>query len=53
MGPIENSENVEMLRYIEYGDKLGAVEVPAGSVSIDFEHQIKKVEEIIIKNKLE
>lgn len=47
LGPIEESENVEMLRYIEYGDALGAVEVPGGAVSVDYGWQIEKVEKIL------
>ena len=53
LGPIEQSENVEMLRYIEYGDKLGAVEVPGGAVSVDFDWQIDKVEKIMDERGLE
>lgn len=53
LGPAELAENVEMLRYIEYGDKLGAVEVPAGAYSVDFDWQVKKIEEIMDKRGLD
>lgn len=46
-GPLEKAECVEMMRFIEHGEKVANAQVPPGSVSVDLPEHVEKIETLI------
>lgn len=46
-GFLEKMENVEMLRFLEYGDEIGVTEVQSGSKTVDYPEDVAEVETIL------
>lgn len=46
-GPVERAESIELLRFLEYGDRIAATPVPAGSIGVDHPLDIAKVEAVL------
>ncbi len=51
-GFVEKSESIEMMRFLEHDEKIACVEVPGGSISVDFPEDIIKVEDYLRENNL-
>ena len=43
-GPVEKSESVEILRFLEHGEKVACVAVPPGSIGVDTPEDVSLVE---------
>ena len=43
-GPVERSESIELLRFLEYGERIACVAVPVGSIGVDHPDDIVRVE---------
>ena len=46
-GPIERAEDIELMRFLEYGDRIAAVPLPEGSIGVDHPEDIARVEAIL------
>lgn len=46
-GPVERAESIELLRFLEYGDRIAAVAVPPGSIGVDHPEDIARVEALM------
>lgn len=45
-GPIERAESIEILRFIEHGERVACVPVPPGSIGVDTPEDAERVEAI-------
>ncbi|MDH3452281.1 MAG: 3-deoxy-manno-octulosonate cytidylyltransferase, partial [Gammaproteobacteria bacterium] len=43
-GPVERAESIEMLRFLEYSERIACVAVPAGSIGVDYPRDVARVE---------
>ena len=46
-GPVERAESIELMRYLEYGDRIACVPTRPGSVSVDRPEDIARVEAVL------
>lgn len=46
-GPIECAESIELMRFLEHGERIAAVPVPAGSIGVDTPADAIRVEETL------
>ncbi|MEE2746526.1 MAG: 3-deoxy-manno-octulosonate cytidylyltransferase [Pseudomonadota bacterium] len=51
-GPAEKAESIEVLRFLEHGQKIACVRVKPGSIGVDLPSDIARVEEILGKEEL-
>lgn len=47
-GPVERAESIELMRFLEHGERIAAVAVPGGSIGVDTPADALRVEEILI-----
>ena len=47
-GPVERAESIELLRFIEHGERIAAVPIPPGSIGVDHPEDILRVEAALI-----
>ena len=50
--PVETSEDIEIIRFLEMGIKVKMVEVEGGTLAVDFPEDVKAVEKIFRKQQL-
>ena len=50
--PVEASEDIEIIRFLEMGTKVKMVEVEGGTLAVDFPEDVKMVEKIFRKQQL-
>ena len=50
--PVEASEDIEIIRFLEMGTKVKMVEVEGGTLAVDFPEDVKEVEKIFRKQQL-
>ena len=50
--PVEASEDIEIIRFLEMGVKVKMVEVEGGTLAVDFPEDVKEVEKIFRKQQL-
>ena len=50
--PVEASEDIEIIRFLEMGVKVKMVEVEGGTLAVDFLEDVKEVEKIFRKQQL-
>lgn len=48
-GPVERSESIELMRFLEHGWRIACTPVPPGSIGVDHPEDIMKVEAILRK----
>ena len=48
-GPVERAESIELMRYLEHGERIACVAISSGSISVDHPEDITIVEAIINK----
>jgi 3-deoxy-manno-octulosonate cytidylyltransferase (CMP-KDO synthetase) len=46
-GPVERAESIELMRYLEYGDRIACVAVPPGSIGVDRPADVARVEAVL------
>ncbi|MBF0108450.1 MAG: 3-deoxy-manno-octulosonate cytidylyltransferase [Magnetococcales bacterium] len=46
-GPVERAESLELIRFLEYGQRIACVPVQAGSIGVDHPEDIARVEAIL------
>ncbi|MBF0251427.1 MAG: 3-deoxy-manno-octulosonate cytidylyltransferase [Alphaproteobacteria bacterium] len=46
-GPVERAESIEMMRFIERGERIACVAVPPGSIGVDHPEDIARVEALL------
>ncbi len=46
-GPVERSESIELMRYLEYGDRIACTPVPPGSIGVDRPEDVARVEAVL------
>ncbi len=46
-GPVEKSESVEILRFLEHGERVACVSVPPGSIGVDTPEDVIRVEAVL------
>lgn len=46
-GPVERAESIELMRYLEYGDRIACVPVKPGSIGVDRPEDVALVEAIL------
>ena len=46
-GPVERAESIELLRFLEFGDRIACRPVPPGSIGVDHPEDIARVEAIL------
>lgn len=49
-GPVERAESIELMRFLEYGERIACVPVPPGSIGVDHPEDVAKVEHILRGN---
>ncbi len=49
-GPVERAESIELMRFLEYGERIACVPIPEGSVGVDHPEDIGKVEAMLRSN---
>jgi len=50
-GPVERAESIELLRYLEHGERVGCVPIEPGSIGVDHPEDIERVEQILLQLK--
>jgi 3-deoxy-manno-octulosonate cytidylyltransferase (CMP-KDO synthetase) len=50
--PVESSEDIEIIRFLEMGTKVKMVEVEGGTLAVDYPEDVKMVENIFKKQQL-
>ena len=48
-GPVERAESIELMRYLEHGERIACVAIASGSIGVDHPEDIAKVEAILKK----
>ncbi|MBF0174591.1 MAG: 3-deoxy-manno-octulosonate cytidylyltransferase [Magnetococcales bacterium] len=48
-GPVERAESIELLRFLEYGQRIACIPIPAGSIGVDHLEDIARVEAVLKK----
>ncbi|HIJ83736.1 MAG: 3-deoxy-D-manno-octulosonate cytidylyltransferase [Magnetococcales bacterium] len=48
-GPVERAESIELIRFLEHGQRISCIPIPAGSVGVDHVEDIARVEAILQK----
>jgi len=48
-GPVERAESIELMRFLEYGDRIAATPIPPGSIGVDHPEDVTKVESLLKK----
>jgi 3-deoxy-manno-octulosonate cytidylyltransferase (CMP-KDO synthetase) len=43
-GPVEKAESIELIRFLEHGERIGCVAISSGSIGVDHPEDIKRVE---------
>jgi 3-deoxy-manno-octulosonate cytidylyltransferase (CMP-KDO synthetase) len=51
-GPVERAESIEMLRFIEHGERIACVPVEPGSIGVDNPEDVAKVEAELTRRNL-
>jgi 3-deoxy-manno-octulosonate cytidylyltransferase (CMP-KDO synthetase) len=46
-GPVERAESIELLRYLEHGDRIACVAIQPGSIGVDLPEDIARVESVL------
>ena len=46
-GPVERAESIELLRFLEHGERIAAIPIPPGSIGVDCPEDIQRVEAIL------
>lgn len=46
-GPVERAESIELMRFLEHGERIACVPVPPGSIGVDHLEDIAKVEALL------
>lgn len=46
-GPVERAESIELIRFLEHGERIAAVEVAAGSIGVDTPEDAARVDAIL------
>ncbi len=49
-GPVEQAESIEIMRFLERGQRIACTEVPEGSIGVDYPEDIARVEARLKKN---
>lgn len=52
VGPLEQSEDIEILRFIENGKKVKMIYLDTESIAVDYPEDIKKVENLLLTKEL-
>ena len=50
-GPVERAESIELLRFLEHGERIACVRIASGSIGVDHPEDIERVEEILNQSK--
>ena len=50
-GPVERAESIELLRFLEHGERVGCVPIEPGSIGVDHPEDIERVEQILLQLK--
>ena len=50
-GPVEKAESIEVLRFLEHGERVACVKVPSGSIGVDTPEDAERVNAILEKKK--
>ncbi len=48
-GPVEKAESIEIIRFLEYGERIAATPIQPGSIGVDTPEDVARVEEILKK----
>jgi 3-deoxy-manno-octulosonate cytidylyltransferase (CMP-KDO synthetase) len=48
-GPVEQAESIELMRFLEYGERIACVPVPPGSIGVDLPEDVARVEAILAR----
>jgi 3-deoxy-manno-octulosonate cytidylyltransferase (CMP-KDO synthetase) len=43
-GPVERAESIELMRFLEHGERISCVAISSGSIGVDHPEDIKRVE---------
>lgn len=46
-GPVERAESVELLRFLEHGERIACTEVAGGSIAVDHPEDVARVEKVL------
>ncbi|MBF0382931.1 MAG: 3-deoxy-manno-octulosonate cytidylyltransferase [Magnetococcales bacterium] len=46
-GPVEQAESIELMRFLEHGDRIACTSVPSGSIGVDHPEDIARIEAIL------
>jgi len=46
-GPVERAESIELIRYLENGERIACVAISSGSIGVDHPEDVARVEEIL------
>jgi 3-deoxy-manno-octulosonate cytidylyltransferase (CMP-KDO synthetase) len=46
-GPVERAESIELMRFLEHGERIAAIPIPPGSIGVDWPDDIKRVEAVL------
>ncbi|MBF8274157.1 MAG: 3-deoxy-D-manno-octulosonate cytidylyltransferase [Magnetococcales bacterium] len=48
-GPVERAESIELIRFLEHGQRIACIPIPAGSIGVDHVEDIARVEAVLAK----
>ncbi len=46
-GPVERAESIELMRFLEHGERIAAIPIPPGSIGVDWPADIGRVEAVL------
>lgn len=46
-GPVERAESIELMRFLEHGERIACVPVPPGSIGVDLPEDVARVEKLM------
>ena len=46
-GPVERAESIELMRFLEHGERVACVAISSGSIGVDHPEDIKRVEAVL------
>lgn len=46
-GPVERAESIELMRFLEHGERIAAIPIAPGSIGVDWPEDIQRVEAVL------
>lgn len=50
-GPVERAESIELMRFLEYGDRIACTPIAPGSIGVDHPEDIARIEAMLVSGR--